>query len=206
MFYQGTFEPVTSQLIQDSLGKGGTFLDVGANAGHYTYLAAATVGSAGTVHAIEAAPLNAARLRADLSANHLFDRVVLHEVAVADRPGELRLQHAPGPSPHGMRYLDPAATTSGELVPVATIDDLLPDLNADAVKIDVEGADLRVLHGMTNVLAKHPPRLLVVEAIDANLARFGDSVAELVAFMADCGYRAQPIAEAYGADSLAFSH
>jgi FkbM family methyltransferase len=146
MFYQGTFEPVTSQLIQDSLGKGGTFLDVGANAGHYTYLAAATVGSAGTVHAIEAAPLNAARLRADLSANHLFDRVVLHEVAVADRPGELRLQHAPGPSPHGMRYLDPAATTSGELVPVATIDDLLPDLNADAVKIDVEGADLRVLH------------------------------------------------------------
>jgi hypothetical protein len=104
-----------------------------------------------------------------------------------------------------MRYLDPAATTSGELVRVTTVDELLPDLDAGAVKIDVEGADLRVLHGMVRVLTNHPPRLVVVEAINANLARFGDSVAELVAFMANRGYRAQPIAEAYGADSLAFS-
>ena len=205
MFYRGVFEPTTSRIILDALPVGGTFLDVGANAGHYTYLAAAAVGRSGCVHAIEAAPLTARRLRSDLQANGLTDRVVLHEVAVADVPGEMRLQHAPGPSPHGMRYLDPTATAGGELVSVTTVDELLPNLRADVVKIDVEGADLRVLVGMSKILAVDTPALIVVEVIDSLLQRFGDSTAELIEFMRDAGYRdAVEVRERYEADMLAF--
>jgi FkbM family methyltransferase len=204
MFYRGVFEPATSRMILDVLPVGGTFLDVGANAGHYTYLAAAAVGPSGCVYAIEAAPLNARRLRADLQANGLTGRVILHEVAVADVPGEMRLQHAPGPSPHGMRYLDPAATSGGELVSVTTLDEILPDLRADVVKIDVEGADLCVLRGMSKILAAHPPKLVVVEVIDSLLERFGDSTADVIEFMRGAGYEAPRIYDPYAADMLAF--
>jgi FkbM family methyltransferase len=187
-------------MILDALPEGGTFLDVGANAGHFVYLAAAKIGPSGCVHAIEAAPLTARRLRADIAANGLTGRVVLHELAVADTPGKMRLQYAAGPSPHGMRYLDPSAADGGEVVRVTTIDELLPDLRADVVKIDVEGADLRVLHGMSKVLAAYPPKLLIVEAMDSNLMRFGNSTAELVAFMKRQGYAAQEIAEEFEAN------
>ncbi len=111
MFYPGIREPYASRMILDALPVGGTFLDVGANTGHFTYLAAAAVGPSGRVHAIEASPQTARHLRADLEANGLTDRVILHEIAVADAPGEMRLQDAPGPSPYAMRYLDPAATS-----------------------------------------------------------------------------------------------
>jgi FkbM family methyltransferase len=204
MFYRGIFEPIPSRLILEALPIGGTFLDVGANAGHYTYLAAVAVGPSGCVHAIEAAPQNAQRLRSDLRANGLTDRVVLHEVAVADVQGEMRLQHAPGAMPHGMRYLDPAATAGGDLVRVTTVDELLPDLHADVVKIDVEGADLRVLRGMSKALASHPPRLVVVEVIDRQLKRFGDSAEDLLAFMHQAGFQPQEISKKYEPEMLAF--
>jgi FkbM family methyltransferase len=205
MFYRGIFEPTASRMVLEVLPEGGTFLDVGANAGHFLFLAAAKVGPSGCVHAIEAAPLTARSLRANIQVNGLTDRVVLHEVAVADKPGEMRLQYAPGPAPHGMRFLDPNATMGGEVVPVTTVDQLLPDLRADVVKIDVEGADLRVLYGMSKILAAHPPRLLLVEAIDSLLQRFGDSTVEMVSFMQQIGYAPQEISDEHEARSLAFA-
>ena len=56
MFYRGIWEPYASRMILDVLPVGGTFLDIGANTGHFTYLAAAAVGPFGCVHAIEASP------------------------------------------------------------------------------------------------------------------------------------------------------
>src|ERR1035437_5297973 len=45
LMYLGEYEPVQSQWVRDILKPGGTFLDVGANVGHYTTLAASLVGT-----------------------------------------------------------------------------------------------------------------------------------------------------------------
>ncbi|MGZ4317246.1 MAG: FkbM family methyltransferase, partial [Gaiellaceae bacterium] len=62
---------MTSRLVKDALIRGDTFLDVGANAGHYTFLAARRVGTSGSVYAIEASPSTAALLADDVCRNGL---------------------------------------------------------------------------------------------------------------------------------------
>lgn len=204
LYYKGTVEERASAVLLEALGPGDQFLDVGANCGHYTFLAAAAVGSGGIVHAVEASPATALQLAQDVSRNGLNDRVTVHAVAVADVKGSLFLQEAPGPSPYGMRYLDPDARQGTE-VQVTTIDELLPELSPAAVKVDVEGADLRALRGMSRMLTERPPRLILCEAIDSQLARFADDTEQLVDFVVQFGYQVADVTDHVGARELAFT-
>jgi FkbM family methyltransferase len=206
LFYKGTMEERASAELVSVLSEGDTFLDLGANAGHFVFLAARAVGSGGHVHAVEAGRTMARQLHEDVMRNGLDATVTVHHVAVADAPGVMVLQEAPGASRHGQRFLDPSGSTVGETVEVTTVDRLLPGLAPAAVKVDVEGADLRTLHGMREMLEARPPRLLLVEAIDRQLARFGDSSDDLVAYLTAFGYAARDVSEEEGARELCFVH
>lgn len=205
LFYKGTMEERATAKLLSVLRAGDVVLDVGANAGHFSFLAASRIGPQGHVHAIEANPRMASTLLEDVVANGLTDRITVHSIGVSDRPGSFTLSEAPGESPVGQRFLDPSGTSKGDVVEVTTLDTLLPDVAFDVVKIDVEGADLSVLRGMTRALERRLPRLLLVEAIDEQLARFGDSVATLLEFMQSYGYEAEDVSEVGGASELAFS-
>jgi FkbM family methyltransferase len=199
---------VTSSLVKDALSRGDTFLDVGANAGHYTFLAAREVGTSGSVYAIEASPSTAALLAADVCRNGLDQTVRVHNVAALDRQGWLPLYGGEGPSPIGMRSLfqeaDSRATT--EEVRAMPLDDLLPEVQPAVIKVDVEGADLRALIGMRRMIEQAHPRLIVVEAEDEQLRRFHDSVHDLTSYMQSLGYSPVSVAEQYHPNSLAFVH
>lgn len=58
----------------------------------------------------------------------------------------------------------------------------------DLVKIDLGGAEELALMGMRNVL-REDPLLLIVEAIEQQLKRFGSSQAALLQLTSDCGYQ-----------------
>jgi FkbM family methyltransferase len=203
LFYRGTFEPTTSSLIKSRLMNGDTFLDVGANVGHYTFLAARQVGSSGCVHAIEASRETADALAADVRKNGLESFVFVHNVAAGAAQGRARVHEGDEVSPVGTRYVEYGA--AGDGVAVIPLDDLLPSLLPAVIKVDVEGADLQVLLGMEGMIKRAHPRLIVVEADDALLARFGDSVASISAYMRTLGYCERPIGEKWHAPSIAFS-
>jgi FkbM family methyltransferase len=174
------------------LRPGDHVVDVGANVGYFTFAAAHLVGPAGRVTAFEASPRMHPALRANAARNRVT-QIELHGVAVSDARGEVQFHAAP-PSHTGLSSLrklpDASATYT---VPTLALDDLLDTLPpVRLVKLDVEGAEMRVLRGMRKLLERDRP-FLISEVNDQFLRELGASSAELCAHLEAAGYRLQRI-------------
>ena len=149
------------RLMDSAMRPGATVVDVGASIGYNTVYASRRVGRTGRVVAIEPATDNIAVLRGNIVANGL-DNVVVRPLA-AGRAHEVRDFYLRGET-SAVNSLFPesvyAAVTSVAQVQVAPLDDLV-DVDPDLVKIDVEGAELDVLAGMTRLLRHSTLRLIV---------------------------------------------
>lgn len=206
IFYRGEFEPALTRLLVDELRAGDTFLDVGANCGYYTLLAARRVGAAGRVHAFEPARAIVDRLLADVTRNGFSRRIEVHAVAVGAAPGTAVLEPgADRTSAEGTRHLATQTHPHGtETVEIVAVDTVLAGQRVDVVKIDIEGYEEQALLGMRQLLKDARPRLVVVEAVESHLARFGSSVSDLVALMEAVGYRHSLLSEPGYDDVLVF--
>ena len=159
-------EPGTRRVISKRLRPGMTFVDVGAHIGLLTLAGARAVGSKGKVLAVEPVPLCFDALRRALAINGLTDRVVTVRQAVGARRERCRLLVG---SVLGHSSLIRSDALSKELtaeieVEVSPLDDLIePNARVDLVKIDVEGAELAVLEGMTRIIADNPDLAIIAE-------------------------------------------
>lgn len=156
------YEPHVSRVLADVLSPGMTFVDVGANAGYFSLLAAAAVGPEGRVIAFEPNPVNCDLLRQSIAANE-FERIVdLQPFAVAEVGGSLDFTTS-GIDSNG-RILGPTESSAGgewQTVEAVTLDDALAGRDrVDVIKIDVEGAEGRVWRGMEATVRRHRPVLL----------------------------------------------
>jgi FkbM family methyltransferase len=140
---------------------GFTVADVGANIGYNTVHAARLVGSRGRVVAVEPAPDNLETLRRNVTAAKLAN-VVVEPVAAGSGAAARDLFVRGATSAVNSFFPEScyAAVTSVIRVPVVPLDELV-DGAADVVKIDVEGAELDVLEGMSRVLQSRPNALIV---------------------------------------------
>jgi len=157
----GIHETVVAEWLVKNLRPGEVFLDLGANVGYYAILAAKFIGAEGLVIAVEADPEVAEMLAKNVEANHLNNNVRVVSGAVTDHTGIVRLGRAPASGWTGLYYGEP-----DEWVEVTgfTVDDLVKTLQlsrVDAVKIDVEGAEARVLKGMRATMTNCVRRLLI---------------------------------------------
>lgn len=172
-----------------ALGRGDVVVDVGANAGLYSVLAARAVAPGGRVYAFEPSRDEFARLAWAISANGL-DNVIAANVALADRRGAVGF--VSGPSDHtGLHRLEAAGEAPTTSVWAERGDRAIPLADGENVallKIDVEGAELSVLRGFDEWLAARRIECLVVEVTDQFLQRFGASARELYAYLAAYGY------------------
>jgi len=74
-----------------------------------------------------------------------------------------------------------------EIVPAQTIDTIVNGRGVDFLKIDVEGAELMVLRGMTETLKRLRP-IIVLELVPDLLANLGTSMEEVIAFLSSFSY------------------
>lgn len=142
------------------------FVDVGANFGYFTCLAAGLIGAAGTgmVHAFEPSPRMFALLQRNVEINWSGAPVKVYQAAVTDSNGQVELHiprdHAANAS------LTALASDGAEVVqvPAVRLDDVLPnDAIIHIMKVDVEGHELDVLNGASATIKRNSDIRLILE-------------------------------------------
>lgn len=177
----GWYQLPTSNWMRKLLREGATAVDVGAHIGYFTRLMGKAIGPTGHVIAFEPSPENFPLLTHNVRRAGLRN-VACSQLALADRVGAETLYVSPGHSNHS---LVEGYTESQERVQVAvtTLDVFLEGVAApplSLVKIDAEGAEPRILQGMSRVISDAPDIVLVVEVNPRALECAGSSPPELI--------------------------
>jgi FkbM family methyltransferase len=169
-------EEGTMRWLDDGLRPGDAFMDIGANIGIYTIAAAHRVGPTGKAYAFEPHKENVLSLMRNVSANRFNDRVAVFSCALSDRPAIAEFNYSSiGSASSGSQFghtrkagqnatFNPVAR---EMVLATSVDALIADGTVKPpalVKIDVDGNELPILKGMSELLSgPHRPRSLQVE-------------------------------------------
>jgi FkbM family methyltransferase len=157
------YEPAKHTLIRRHLRPGMTFIDVGANKGDFTLLAARLAGNSGKVISIEPEPENHSILQRSIELNNYTNIKVLR-VALSDCDGSAMLQigstsgsHTLSPEFDGLRTVAVATRTLDGVV----AEQQLGSINM--MKIDVQGLELAVLRGASRTLGANPRMILLLD-------------------------------------------
>jgi len=155
LFYRSGLEKYETKLFKKLVTRGMTVVDVGANIGYYTLLAARLVGNEGKVFAFEPEPQNHVLLLRNIELNG-YRNVVPVRKAVSSKTGtaDLFLNRETGAHSFLRDRQDIIGVTTVETV---SLDEYFKDreLPIGIIKIDVEGAELSVLQGMRNIIRKN---------------------------------------------------
>lgn len=172
-----------------TLRPGEAFIDVGANAGLFSLLAAKAVGPAGAVLAFEPQAAMADLLRRNRGLNRA-DCIHVFEFALGVRTERTRITRASGHS--GIAFIDEAGDEAILVVDPADMKALFEALVGERgtmIKIDVEGYEAVVVRALAPILARLRVRTCIVEIDQHNLQRAGSSPAELYQMMESAGFR-----------------
>ena len=158
------YEPAETKFIASAVKPGELAVDAGANIGYHALHVAKLAGKDGFVEAFEPLTAIGDALEASIAENGFGERMNVRRMALDERPGTLRLRHAPRTINFGGAYLAPdsaiPADHTDESVTAVRLDDVIGDRLCRFLKIDVEGAEPRVLRGALNTLATGRPVIL----------------------------------------------
>jgi FkbM family methyltransferase len=161
----GLFEPNLTYFTRSALGPDDIFIDVGANIGYFTMMAAVAVGPGGKVYAIEASPRTYELLRANLALNGL-ENVVAVNVAVTDTECYVRLGSVDSRNLGATMVERVAGPEAGSIRGRPLADIVAPDMdNARMIKVDVEGSEHLILPAIFDRLATSDRNTIVVSEV-----------------------------------------
>jgi FkbM family methyltransferase len=197
IFWCGLYlvEKKETEFFKKLIEKGHIVIDIGANIGYYTLMAAARVGKNGRVYSFEPCSSTFKLLQENIKINK-SENVVLSEMAVLDKEGNIEL-YLSEKTNTGSTSISFPTKYSGkkENVKCITLDKFIKEKKlkkVDVIKIDTEGAELKVLKGMEKLLSVQSPKVLI-EINEENLNALGSSKEDIYAFFRKLGYQAYDI-------------
>jgi len=160
IFLTGVWEPNITTIIAQALLPGDVFIDVGANVGYYSLLAASRIGSEGHIYAIEASPRIFAALVENIGLNGITNVTTINR-AVSNSTGLCEIFMAKETNLGHSSIVPGLARTDGHtleaVVGCAPLGALVPSehlLRARFIKIDIEGAERFSIEGVLDLLPR----------------------------------------------------
>lgn len=193
----GTYEPQLCEALAKVLKKDGVFMDVGANVGLFSLLAAHRLVPEGRVVAFEASPRIFSFLERNAQRNPRPGLTLFHR-AVTERSGdEMSFFDAPE-AKFGMGSLANRFSSSAAVVKSISLDDAAEQLglpHVDVIKVDVEGFELGVFRGARRILSQSRPPLIVFEFNDwaEEQPELHQRAGDAQRFLLECGYKLQTV-------------
>jgi FkbM family methyltransferase len=186
----GIHEKTITEMLVASLQSARCFVDAGAHLGWYTCIAARHMPQ-GKVVGFEMDSLNFALLKHNIAINQCTNAEV-YNLALSDTPGVVNYKrdaNRPSPEFHLQDHEEHGESTPFVSVQSVSLDDFFISrgIAPDVVKIDVEGAEMKVLTGMRHTLRVYKP-ILFLELHPFNFHYFDTSTSEVLSFLADNRY------------------
>lgn len=189
------YEPFETALFKKHIRKGQVVVDIGANIGYYTLIAARLVGPTGKVYAFEPDPANFILLRKNVEANG-YRNVVLVNSAVSDKTQRMKLFLNPT-NKGDHRLYDSKDGRASIIVQTLRLDDFFRQLDKKVhfIKMDIQGSEAKAFEGMKGLLRKNLAVKLVTEFSPGSLKLNGSSPRKYLENLGRSGFKLWEISE-----------
>lgn len=188
LIYFGIRDEARSQLYRLLNNENLIVFDVGTNIGE-TLLNFAKLIPNGQVHGFEPDKLNYDRCSENLKMNS-FKNIQLNNLGLGSEAGQFFIKTDTHSNRGGNKISSEFIENNTEVVNIVTLDQYMIDkqiAKIDLIKIDVEGYELHVLKGATEVIKKSKP-VFFIELDDNNLKEQGHSAKALIRFLSEHHY------------------
>jgi len=183
-------EKATTELFKKVVKEGEVVVDLGANVGYFTLLAAKLVGPKGKVFSFEPEPKNYNYLEQNIELNN-YNNVQSFQKAVSDKNGKTKLYICDYDTGHHTinKFEGVQAYSRGRIVEEKSVEIETITLNEffkdkeeliNVIKMDIEGAEALALAGMDNILKKNKKLKIFIEFFPLLIKKMGSSPSEFL--------------------------
>lgn len=202
LFVRGVYDPNLLVAVTSLLKEGDVLVDVGANMGMFSLLAAKHVGEQGRVLAVEPSSRDFERLVENVKLNNLEHIITTTRCSISDKAGKVQIAIA-AEERSGLNTIGREFSSKGvekisiEDVDSQTIDQLVLSENLhrlDVLKLDVEGSEVLALKGAYLTIKTFRPAI-ILGSNENTLEACGSNISELANIINDINYKAYRIVE-----------
>ncbi|MEM9265260.1 MAG: FkbM family methyltransferase [Cyanobacteria bacterium P01_F01_bin.13] len=199
-FLSRWYDIPVQQLIEQTLNKGDEVLDIGANIGMFSLMASHVVGSEGIIHAVEPNPEARQGLNHNIGLNHI-DNIKVYPFGLGESEKKANLYVPDNNSEEGSLARVDNTSNGGDVIPVdiKVGDEVLQKIAPRLIKIDVEGSEVEVMRGLSQLIDSHLP-LIIAEYSPTYLHSLGHSFDDFLAIAKEHSYRLFKVGLTKGAD------
>jgi len=194
LLLNGTIEPYSVELFKQRIREGMNIVDIGANIGYFSLIAARLTGKGGRVYAFEPQPDSYNLLRENIQLNG-YTNIIPIQKAVSDKTGKIKLWYdnvnfaSPSFSKDNVAYFQEKKCVENCCfceVEIVTLDEYI-NQPVDILKIDAEGAEGLIINGARRLM-RNDRLTIIMEFWPFALKNMGTNPGELLRTIREFGF------------------